>query len=429
MPGPRRLHPAMNRFLCLVCLSAAAAAGQPVPPWLRGADMVTNWPHGRTTVDEARLAGIPLLINVTQKDWAQDAHRKGFRAIIYASCMDTFIDVTGFENEQMTVGRLPFNQQTANALLIDRDGRFVDTLMDGTYRLHRKLTCANSTTYQREMLAHLRTLMDRGMDGIFVDNTSPRRIECYGEGMRIGYSSRYKTVLAESPRVQFKDPRLGDVPVHHHLYADRDQSYALRQMLVKIRAMVKEYGADKIMLINGGPEFADTADGTMIESYVCSWAWKGRRGNWADLKRTAAQYAPYLASGGTVVALSYLGETQSTVKDDAYFCFSAARLSGFIWSDYQTLGDNPATRLYRAHLGAPAGALAPAAPGVDYRWFKKGLVVLNGTDTPATVDIPAPAGWKIMFDLYDGRAVAASGGLLRLTLPAQSGHVYLGEEI
>jgi hypothetical protein len=299
--------------------------------------------------------------------------------------------------------------------------------MDGTYRLHRKMICANSETYQKEMLAHLRSLMDRGMDGIFVDNTSPRTIQCFGDGLRVGYSSHYRTVLAESPRTSFKDPRLGDVPAHRHLYPDKDQSFALRQMLGKVRAMVKEYGADKIMLINGGLEFADAADGAMIESYVCSWAWKGRRQNWAQLKQTAARYAPYVESGGAVIALSYLGETQSTVKDDAFFCFAAARLSGFIWSDYQTLGDDPATALYRAHLGAPAAPLAEAAPGVDYRWFEKGLVVVNGTDAAAAVRVPVPsgAGSGALSDIYDARELALEGGALALRVPPQSGRVYL----
>jgi hypothetical protein len=418
----------MRRFALLFALFAAAAAAQPAPAWLRAADMVTNWPRGGDTVDAQRLAGIPLLINVTQKEWAAEAHRKGFRGVIYASCMDTFIDVTGFENEQMTVGRMPFNRSTANALLIDREGRFVDTLMDGTYRLHRKMICVNSETYQKEMLAYLRGLMNRGVDGIFVDNTGPRTIQCYGEGVRIGYSSRYKTVLAESPRLSFKDPRLGEVPIHRHLYPDKDQSYALRQMLIKVRAMVKEYGADKIMLINGGLEFADAADGTMIESYVCSWAWKGRRQRWEQLKQAAARYAPYLASGGTVIALSYLGETQSTVKDDAFFCFAAARLSGFIWSDYQTLGDNPATALYQAHLGAPVGPLAEAAPGVDYRWFEKGLAMVNGTDAAAAVRIPM-AGPRVraVRDLYEARELAPQSGALVLSVPPQSGRVYLAQ--
>jgi hypothetical protein len=375
-------------------------------------------------LDAGRLAGIPLLINVTEKEWAEDAHRKGFRAVIYASCMDTFIDRMGADAQKMVTGRMPFTRESSNALLVDADGRFVDTLMDGTYRLHRKMICANSSTYQEVMLAHLRTLMNRGMDGIFVDNTSPRSIACYGDGMRIGYSSRYGTVLAESPKSKFKDPRLDDVPVHRHVYPGQSQTYALRELLKKIRLMVKGYGPDKVMLINGGLELADTADGTMIESYVCSWAWKGRRQSWNELKQVAARYEPYVQSGGTVVALSYLGETASTVKDDAYFCFSAARLSDFIWSDYQTIGRDPATALYRAHLGPPVTTLASTGEGVDYRWFRNGLVVMNGTDRSVTARIPA-SGKVPLVDLYEQRDVSAAGDSLELTVPAQSGRVYV----
>jgi hypothetical protein len=181
----------MNKLILSTPLLAAVLAAQPAPEWLPSADMVTNWATGRDAVDAGRLAGILLLINVTQKEWAADAHRKGFRGIIYASCMDTFVDVTGFEKEQMTVGRMPFNRTTANAPLIDRDGRFVDTPMDGTYRLHPKMICLNSETYQREMLAHLRTLMERGVDGIFVDNTGPRTVRCLPKALRIAGSRAF----------------------------------------------------------------------------------------------------------------------------------------------------------------------------------------------------------------------------------------------
>jgi hypothetical protein len=51
--------------------------------------------------------------------------------------------------------------------------------------------------------------------------------------------------------------------------------------------MVKSYGPEKVMVTNGGLGMADCADGTMIESYVCSWAWKGWRQNWEQLKGVA----------------------------------------------------------------------------------------------------------------------------------------------
>ena len=37
---------------------------------------------------------------------------------------------------------------------------------------------------------------------------------------------------------------------------------------------------------------------------------------------------PLLGPGSSAVALTYLGRTQTTVKDDAFFCYAAARLLG-----------------------------------------------------------------------------------------------------
>lgn len=402
---------------------ATLATAQPAPDWLRNAAVVTNWnDRERGTLDERRLAGIPLLINVQQKAWLDDAHRKGFRGISYTSCMDMFTD----PSPGKTGGRMLLSNDTANALLIDKDGRFVDTLMDGTRRLSRKLVCTNSTTYVEKMMQYLQSVMEQGMDGLFVDNVSESRVECYGNGMRVGYSSRYRTVLAESPAVKFRDPRLGDVPVHTHLYPDQPHSYAFRQLLLKIRKMVKTFGPDKVMVINGGLPFADCADATMIESYVCSWAWKGRRQNWAQLKELAEKYAPYVKSGGGVIALSYFGETQTTVKDDAFFSYAAARLSDFIWSDYQTLHGDPATVLYRASLGSPSSRLQAANPNVEYRWYRNGLIVINATDREASITLNAPQApaFRSLADLYDGRDIPVAGGRVALSVPAQSGRVY-----
>lgn len=405
-------------------LAAAPALAQPAPDWLRNAEMVTSWDRENKTTDQKRLSGIPLLINVQGKAGIDDAHAKGFRGIPYTSSMDGFVDERGIPPR---TGRFPIRPETSNALLVDQDGRFVDTLMDGTYRLHRKLVCANSTTFQKVMMEFLREDMDAGMDGLFIDNVSARRAECYGDGLKIGYSSRYHTILAEARNVKFQDPRLSDVPVHQHIYPGRSHDYAFRQWLLKVREMVKSYGPDKITLINGGVEYADCADGTMIESYICSWAWKGRRLNWQQLKDLAGKYGPYLSKGGVVVALSYLGQTQSTVKDDAFFCYAAARLSGFIWSDYRTLGDDPATILYRSHPGPAVTPVLAASPGVEYRWHRDGLIAINGTDQPAELKLTVPAAQagRVMSDLYEDRKIPIRGGKLSLSMPAQSGRIYL----
>jgi len=44
----------------------------------------------------------------------------------------------------------------------------------------------------------------------------------------------------------------------------------------------------------------------------------------------ARECAPCLQRGRTMIVLSYLGEAKTTVKDDAFFCFAAARLSDFV---------------------------------------------------------------------------------------------------
>ena len=405
----------------ILCLAVYTASAQPAPDWLRTATVVNSWDRGKATVDAKRLAGIPLLINVQEKPWLEDAHAKGFRGISYTSLMDMFIDPSSVK----WGGRMLLTNETANALLIDKDGRFVDTLMDGTRRLHRKLVCTNSTTFNEKMLGYLKSVMDQGMDGLFVDNVSETREECFGDGMRIGYSSRYQTVLAESPAEKFRHPGLTDVPVHTHIYPGQNHSYAFRQMLLKVRQMVKTYGPDKIMVINGGLEFSDCADATMVESYISSWAWKGRRQNWRELKEMARKYAPYIEQGGAVIALSYFGETQSTIREDAFFSYAAARLSDFVWSDYQTLNDDPATVLYRARPGPAITALQAVAEDVDFRWYRNGLVVVNGTDREAEFSLKVPdAKANSLSDLYSGTPIPVVNGTVRLSVLAQSGRVY-----
>ena len=52
-------------------------------------------------------------------------------------------------------------------LLKDEDGRWVNTPMDQSHRLHRFLTCANSPSYWKLSLAYVKKLMDMG-GGSFV---------------------------------------------------------------------------------------------------------------------------------------------------------------------------------------------------------------------------------------------------------------------
>ena len=213
-----------------------------------------------------------------------------------------------------------------------------------------------------------------------------------------------------------------------HIYPDKDHNYAFRQLLLQIRDLVKSYSKDNVVILNGAlSPFADCADGTMHESYICSWAWRGRNKTWSQLKELAKKYEPYLAAGGQVVALSYLGKktTKHTVKDDAYFCFAAARISGFIWTDYNTTGDNPAKILYKAHLGELKTPML-ASGNIDYRVCQRGLIAVNGGNTAhnATIHLPCNVNFKTLHDLYNEKNLQVNNNTLQITIPAESGRVY-----
>ncbi len=393
------------------------------PRWLRDAEMVNCWNSDWNKIGDnaEHIAGISLLINVQKKPWIDDAHQKGFRTITYIGCMDTFVDETGFEGSSY---RLPFRREYADILLMNQNGHFMNTLMDGTYRMHRYLVCANSKTYVEKTMEYIKKIMDMGGDGLFIDNVGTRE-ECYGHGCRVGYSERHKTIIAESPKVKQYDPGLEGLPIHTHIYPDCDHNYAFRQFLLQVRDLVKSYSKDNIIILNGGLDYADCADGTMIESYICSWAWEGQRENWSQLKELAKKYEPYLSAGGQVIALSYLRRTQSKTKDDAYFCYAAARLSGFIWSDYLTISDDSSKVLYQAHLGEPLTSII-SSDEIDYRVYRRGIIAINGDDVDRAVTIPMPSevDFKSVFDLYDERLINIEDGNLQLSIPGSSGRVY-----
>ena len=129
---------------------------------------------------------------------------------------------------------------------------------------------------------------------------------------------------------------------------------------------------------------------------------------------------------GFVIALSFLGHTRNDTKDDAYYCYAAARLSGFIWTDYQTMGASDASRLYRVELGDPASETRSVS-GIDYRSYTRGVVALNDRPTLKKVrlvlaDSLPHAQYE---DVYTGRTLVPQDGRLQVEIPPHSGRVYV----
>ena len=373
-----------------------------IAPWFRRVATYTAWPqmpraHGPfgkgalSAAERARLAGLGLFINVQTPAAIRAAHALGGRALSYLSFYDTYVHTEGFESG---TARVPWDGRTAQILLLDARGRFVNTPMDETWRMWRYLVCNNTREYVERALAMVRRQMEAGADGLFVDN-SGRRMPCYGHGVPVGYSRKYRGVCTAMPRYDETDltagappeelyaggkrpvipasnPEIGNLPVHRHIYPGKSHLYAYRQLLRKVRRVVRGYGRDKVIVVNGAA-MAEEADAVMAESYICSWTWTDRK---ANRKELAAKWAPYIASGRKVLALSYVGHTRWGDVEDALYCYAAAMLSDFMWSDYGTGTGKVCARLRKLNLGRRL--TEPTAAGeVESAWFENGLAAVN----------------------------------------------------
>jgi hypothetical protein len=396
----------------------------PAPEWLRGAHMIVGsratWTGHEYTLkdtlvtrivraraghrrmelvdyypvenvegfDGASIEGVPLISHVPHsRDAYKYAHEAGFRIIPYVHFMCIH---TNYADQDVFYYQHP-------EILVNR--------------LHRFLTCANSPSYWKLSLAYVKKMMDWGADGVFIDNV----------GLR-------KPCLA--PRFNRRNPEF-DSYRHEHLFPGATHDYAWDRMLQAIRALVKSYGEDKIVILNSGigTRFQKDGDCCEWESFIYSWAWEGRRHTWGDVKARAADNAWYLKSGRRIVASSYLDRERSEVKEDAFWAFSAAALVNFIW--WEGLDQTGAEILYKAHLGEGLADFAEM-DGVAYRPFKNGLIVLNDSMDDRKLDVPVSPGFGPgrLLDLFHGaRSMPVRGGKVTVTVPRKTARVYLNPEI
>jgi hypothetical protein len=272
--------------------------------------------------------------------------------------------------------------------------------------------CNNSPGFQEAVETALRRLMDLGVDGVFIDNVHPDE-KCYG-------------------------PKFGR---HEHVYPDESHTDSFIRTLKLAYDVVKSYGPDKVVLHNsGGPNkrFAPYADGSMWESYICSWAWPGRSLTWGkseltwdEVKKGAEEWRDYIESGKQVIALSYLynfpGGTESTFGRDfyenAFLTYACARYSGFLWADWFTLGYSNARVLYRVRLGRPTSGMIDDGH-LHLRRFQRGLVAINSGTSAYEGDLEVKTEREELLDVYSYKPVKVDAGRMTVSIPPWSGRVY-----
>ena len=114
---------------------------------------------------------------------------------------------------------------------------------------------------------------------------------------------------------------------------------------------------------------------------------------------------------------------QAASKEEVFFSYACARLSGFLWSDYFSLPLNhPARALYKLRLGRLLGDLEEV-DGVYIRRFQRGIVAVNPSEETKPIQIRGVQmpKWE---DIYGGRAMEARRGSLYTEVPAHAGRVY-----
>jgi hypothetical protein len=328
--------------------------------------------------DGSRIKGVSLFTQAPHSRKAfEEAHKQGIRAIPYVHFSDIH---TNYADQDV------FYFQHPEIILKDIKGNWLHMPMDGSNRMFRLLTCANSPSYWKLSLAYIKKMMDWGADGIFLDNVG-RREPCYGQNFNV------------------RNPEFPPF-VHEHLFPNASQDYAWERLLQTIRALVKSYGDDKIVLLNSGigTQFQKYGDCCEWESFIYSWAWEGRRQTWPDIKKRALENAWYLNAGRRITAKSFLSRSSKVVKDDAFWAFSAARLVDFVW--WAELNGTGAEALYQAHLGK---GLEPfkETNGLAFRAFENGIIVLNDSNEDQNAELALPAGFqpKRLLDVYDGTQI------------------------
>ncbi len=351
--------------------------------------------------DGSDIKGVELISHVPHsKKGFKQAHEQGFKVIPYVH----FTDIHSYYADQDV-----FQFHQPEILLKDEKGRWVHLPMDGTDRMYRYLVCANSPSYWKLSLSYVKKLMDWGADGVFIDNVGSRE-PCF--------ATQFTNLNPEF-----------DPYVHEHFFPNATHDYAFNRFLQAIRSLIKSYGEDKVVILNSGigTELQKNGDCCMLESFIYSWAWKGRNENqnWTNLKKRINKNEAFMKAGRMTTALSYLDPSRKEVKDDAFWAFSTARLLGVIW--WSNLENTGAERLYRAHMGRSLQPLQEIDQ-VAYRTFENGIIVLNDGVENKTIIISLPSEFrhKKLIDLYDGKKQKkVVKGHIEVTVPGQGARVYL----
>ena len=254
--------------------------------------------------------------------------------------------------------------------------------------------CSSAEGYIDAVERGVRAVMDMGFDGVFLDNTYTRRLAlCHGH-------------------------KLGK---HTHRAPGRNTDKTYFELAERVHKTVKSYGADKILILNGGTQdvYAPIRDGSMIESYLHGG---DRTRQWESVLDSARRFRDEIRHKRVVTALSYLGSSRHPDKDDCFYTCACALLSGFKWTAGSPRRD-VVRLLFRARLIVPSGQMANK-DGLWYRHYDRGMAVVNPDEKrQAEAWLPLPASVQAPVELYTGRRLPVDGGNALVRVGPASGRI------
>ncbi len=342
-----------------------------------------NW--NNTTLEQTRDMPLTMLSHPSVSSIAM-AHNLGTRVLTYC---------TFYQAPPNAVYQNALASEHPDWVCVQPNGTFGISVFAHTNESSWVTMCPNSFGYRSYVLKLVKFLMDQGADGLFIDNAHPD-IVCEG-------------------------PRFG---MHQHIYPGQGNIYAYRKLLEEVQALVKSYGQDKAIVVNpGAPQdsWTGVCDGQMLESYICSWDWNNR---WTEDKILdyQKQWGVSSETDAPIIALSYLGFTRNAIRDDAFYTYAWAKLSGFIWADWFT-GKTAASDLYKVRTGQPTGPMQ-TLNGYYLREFTGGLVVTTSQSKGATFRLDA-IDHPTVTDVYTGKLLRSNrSGYYEITLKSGQGRVY-----
>lgn len=379
--------------------------GAPAPDWLRAAEVCSFlYPDWAERTDLQTAHNFPLLLFADRIQWPVDgaptgfierAHEAGMRVIPYV-CFSELSDLSKASDRGYYNALFDIEHHADDWACFNAEGQYIVSPWGvSTKQPHLYAMCMNSQGYFERVLAVVKTLMDGGADGLFIDNVgSWAASTCSGDN-------------------------LGK---HAHVEPQTPPTTMYKRLLQEVYDLVKSYGPDRIVMHNGGMDWR-SCDVKMTEGFLDPSSGHMPHASPEQVLAIVEPFEEAWQHGKVCVALTYTAATTNHREAD-FYSYAAAKLAGCLWTSWFSprMKDPGAfPTLYQLRLGKPLGEII-REENVLFRYYERGAVVLNTGDAEAELKLAVEA--AVLSDIHASEPMQPTDGVFTARVPAHSGRVY-----